>query len=79
MNKKRSNTGCLNVLISGVAIIFIILAIMSLFDSSDSNNTSETTSYSSSITTKYSQVSLNVRKKPNVNSSVLKVLKQMKK
>jgi hypothetical protein len=75
MNKKRSNTGCLNVFISGLAIIIIILAIISLFDSSDSNNTSETTSYSSSITTKYSKVSLNVRKKPNVNSSVLKVLK----
>ena len=74
MKKKRSKTGCF-----GGFLVLLILAIIIIVNSTDDNNsskvTSETTSNSPSITIKYSKVSLNVRKRPNEKSKVLKVLK----
>jgi len=76
---KNKNTGCF-----GALLIFLILVIIVIFNSTDNNDnspeyTSKTSSKgissSPSVEIKYSKVSLNVRKKPNGKSRVLKVLK----
>lgn len=73
---KKSNKQS-NIVFWIIAIVILILFVNMCSDDTDSSydNSNKTINKSSRIYTKYATVNLNVRKTPNVNSDIIKVLK----